>query len=573
MSAEQRWLIGLLLALAVVSFLAIRKWFRDLRSIPKPIVYSVAAATVVALIIRVFFVEPAFVHISLHGPLILESILRFPEPPNHRQEFGPGGFVILGALASAFGRTAETVMLANATLSALTTPLIALVAACWTKRAGAAPYAAATWATSPFIARLARSEDMHTIAILFVLLSFAWAELAVARRSILALTGAVLAILVSVWTRQTMYPFAVMFVGLLFEHGWRNRRDASPQLEPWKMAVASVVVLVALGVRLSFTFEQGGDSMIVPVLLELLRQPSLILHNLLIHPLFSPIRLSILFPTLGLAGLVYLVKHSPIRWTFVLISAGILFESLPSAYRSVGVSWAFRMPIYTLAIVAISAGCIMLEDAMTQRYPQRASSLRSFVLPGLCGLIGLLGTATVENRLPNAEFVEYAYFRDTLRTLPRPFTFVAFELYEPQTMYATVARRLGIPVRSVRNDNLDLAPSSEPQIFYAGIACHAHSMPALFEEALPSGKATDADIHRFLIDAHDPRMNFGANLTSRPASMHRACAEIIARSELHEPAGPIVHVEDDPPMVLFDVYDIPSRFFTVLPRNPVAPPP
>jgi len=572
MTLEQRWLIGLLLTLAIVSIVAFRRWFRELRQIPRPIVFSVIIATVVSLLIRVFFVEPAFVHISLHGPLIVESILQFPDPATHRQEFGPGGFVILGALASAFGRSAETVLLANGVLSAMTTPIVAIVAACWTKRISAAPYAAAAWATSPFIARLARSEDVHSVAILFVLLSFVWIELALARRSALALFGAVLSMLVSIWTRQTMYPFAVMFVTIFFERWLRTRNNPAPALATWKITLACVAVLVALGVRLTFTFRQGGDSMILPVLLEMLRQPSLILHNLIIHPLFSPARLSILFPTLGLVGLVFLVKHSPVRWSFVLIAAGILFESLPSAYRSIGVSWAFRMPIYSLAIIAIGAGGAALEETIARRFDKQPTTNLSFVLQAMCGLFGLLATATAENRRPNAEFVEYTYVRDTLQTIRRPFTFVALDLREPHSMYATLARRLDVPVVLVRNDNPDIFPTSEPFIFYAGIRCHAFALPALYEASLPSGKATDADIHKFLVDAHDPRKNFGANLAPPPTDMQRVCSEIIARSDTRLPRGPIVHVEEDPPMVLFDKHDISLGFFTLTPPPPWSSP-
>src|SRR4051812_34150038 len=130
-SLEQVWILGLLAALLVTGVAALVRWRGALREAPHHVVLGVGAATLAALLVPLLAVKPAFVHISMHGPLLMESILAFPSPDVHRHEYGQGGYVLLGLAAAAFGRSAEVVMAANACLSAATTPLCGYLAARW----------------------------------------------------------------------------------------------------------------------------------------------------------------------------------------------------------------------------------------------------------------------------------------------------------------------------------------------------------------------------------------------------------------------------------------------------------
>jgi hypothetical protein len=549
-SPEQLWILALLGALGVVGVVALARLRDWIRQIPAPVAVGVGVATLVALLLPLLAVAPAFVHISLHGPLLLESILAFPSPDVHRHEFGQGSYVVLGLLAAAFGRSAETVMAANVCLSAATTPLVGFVAARWAGRDSAALYASAAWATSPFVARLARSEDAHVAAVLFAVMALAWAEVASARRSRLALAAAVLSMTLAVWTRQTTYLMVLLVAGVLLERRRAAARAAQPVLALGPFVLAVSALLAALAVRVVSTLGESGDAMLLPVLLVLARHPDVALANVLRHPFLSPVELSILVPTLGLAGAVHLARRGPVRLSFVGYMAGMTLLTLPASFRSVGVAWSFRLPLYALALVAVGAGGAVVEGALERLRPGAVSGTRRLAAAALCGLVGLAARGTLENRTPNAELVEYTFIRETLSREPRAVTLAAVHLEEPSAeLPARMARRLGVPVAWMGDGDAKDPP--RPWIFFEGLACHGHTLPKLFEQTL-AGPPADADIERFLLAAFDPRQGFGIGLVRRPAGMRAACEAMAARAGLESTEGPEVKVEDDPPMVIYD---------------------
>jgi hypothetical protein len=133
---------------------------------------------------------------------------------------------------------------------------------------------------------------------------------------------------------------------------------------------------------------------------------------------------------------------------------------------------------------------------------------------------------------------------------PRPFTLAAVHLEEPSAeLPARMARRLGIPVTWVGDGEAKDPP--RPWIFFEGLACHGHTLPKLFEQTL-AGPPADADIERFLLAAFDPRQGFGIGLVPRPPGMRAACEAMAARAGLVSTEGPVVKVEDDLPMVIYD---------------------
>jgi hypothetical protein len=558
-SPEQIWILVLLVSLVAVSVAALVRFRGALRDVPRSVVGGVTAATVVALLLPLFAVQPAFVHISMHGPLLLESTLAFPSPDVHRFEFGQGGYVVLGLAAAAFGRTAEVVMAANACFSAATTPLVGFLAARWAGRASAALYASAAWATSPLIARLAHSEDVHVVAVFFVTLALVWAEIASARGSVLALAGAVLATQLAIWTRQTTYLSAALVVGVLLERRRAAARASQrvPALVPFVVALAAI--LISLVARVLSSLGESGDAMLLPVLWMLARHPGIALANVLRHPFLSPVELSILVPTFGFLGMAYLARRGPVRFSFVAYMAAMLFMTLPASFRSVGVSWSFRLPLYALALIAVGAGGAVVERALEERRRRPFSGAAHLAGAVLIAVVGLAARGTLENRLPNAEFVEYTFIRNTLLAEPRPFTLAAVHLEEPSSQLpAQIARRLGVPVVTVDENAAD--PPGR-WIFFEGLACHGHSLPTLFEQTL-KGPLGDADLERFIEAMFDPRLGFGIGLVPRPSGVRAACVTMEHRGVPRSPEGPVVKVDDDPPMVIFDGSEVRIRVLT-----------
>jgi hypothetical protein len=171
------------------------------------------------------------------------------------------------------------------------------------------------------------------------------------------------------------------------------------------------------------------------------------------------------------------------------------------------------------------------------------------------GLVGLCAKATMENRRPSAELAEYKWIRDTILAEPRPFTVAVAHLEEPSSKLAErIAKRLGVPVVTLE-DARSPAPAGR-WIFFEGLACHGHSLPELFERTL-SAPLGEAELDRFLVAAFDPRRGFGLDLVTRPTGVRDACAGVERRAAVRRAPGPVVRVDDDPPMVIFDRAEVP----------------
>jgi hypothetical protein len=462
----------------------------------------VAAAAAAALLFRLVWTAPAFVHDGFHGPLIVNGVLGASRGI-YGENYGPGSFAVLGFLSSVLGRSAEGVMAANALVSALATFPLASAAEALRRRAGL--HAALLWAGSPLVARLAHSEDAHITGVAF---AFAGVAFALQRRAL----PAVLATVLAMWTRQSFIVFAPIVAILLWE----------ARAERWVVAAAALGLF--MGVRAATTAESSDGRELAIGLSLVPAHPGWIPGFLASHPLLSIPRLPFVVPLLFLAGAV-VVR----RWTLLSAWVVLFLLSLASAFPSVGVRWSFRLPVYTLSIVVGAAGAAWLQERLGRG-----------VLVATA-LLSLAGTATLELRAANAEFVEYTWLRDRLRTLDRPL--IPYEEGGPDWR-----------LPSLLADRAGLRLAREPgAVMLDGIGCYAWDVLELAgtERAAAHQLPGRAEVERIMTLMLDPARRWGLDDVPRPEGPRFGCARILQNAVPYGEPGPEIMLEDSPPTAVF----------------------
>lgn len=567
--------IGLLLALACVAAIGYRRWSAAIGAVPRHVRWGILVAAIAALLIRQFAVAPAFLHDYFRGPTIVATALSFPPDPNrpaaYGSEYGLAGFTVLSLCAEAFGHSVETIFAANDAFSALTAIPLAVVAAYWAGSPVAGLYAAAIWATSPFVARIAHSEDIHTLGMLWLLCGLGLLEFALALRSALALGGAVIAFELAMLTRQTLYPW-LGFAAAIFAERWLRARHAGDPL-PGRLGrlalPAFAIACVPIVVRMRYSVDTWEFQDVLTVHRVLLEHPAIIWDTLLHHPILALGGVSFTVPLLGAIGLFVIARRSG---SPVAILSGTLAWFLvvfPITPRR-GSDWPFRFHFYLLAIIAAAAGAAWLMEKLA-RTSGRPLSARSQVGAALAvGLLGLLSSATLENRRPDPEFVEYVFMRDALARLSSPFSVVVNGggTGVPSLTPDVLAYQFGLPAFKPRASEPPVESLPRPFVFLFGIACHAHNLPELLVAAAdPTGvqppenmgvrppEDTMALFHRL---ARDRSLRFGLSVVPPPTKMLPDCEKILEHSTVLV-EGPEVDVEDSPPWAYFDTHRIRLR--------------
>jgi hypothetical protein len=542
-------------AFLVLGTMAIARRRSDL-AFPRSTAIGVMAFAAMGAVLRFAFVEPAFVHANFHGPALVESILSFPDPNVHRVEYGHGSFFVLGLAAATFGRTAETVFHANAIVAALTTVPLAFVAAHWAGRSEAAVYAAAAWATSPLVARLACSEDSHVVATALALAGLAAIELGSSLGSRSFLAAGVAATLAAILTRQTLYPWPCFLAAVLVERRLRERRGLG-----WiAIGIAIVALMIPTLLLAAATVREASNDVLLLAWKFGLESPRRALAMIVEHPLLAVRQLSPLVTIFGALGIVTVARRSSIRLSLVVSFAVMMLVTLPFVLPSRGVSWSFRLPLYALAVVLTGSGVAAFDRVITER--TRWLRHRTLGLALGAALLGAIGRGTLDNRKPSAELAEYRALRTAFASMPSPFVAVTAGVRDPapsDKLTESIASRFGVKVVGPED-----SPPRGSWIFLEGLGCHAFSVIELFEE---SGTPGDERYVRMIDAALDPARGFGTELVQRPSSMRRECRDLEAKlvAGAHPPSirdGPELVVEDGPPMVLFDAGRIRLRFFT-----------
>ncbi|UQA60394.1 hypothetical protein [Polyangium aurulentum] len=523
-----------------------------------------AAIALAMLAYLVLVVEPAFVHPEFYGPELITDILLFPSRVPAHREYGAGSFAILRALSAAFGRSAEAVVRANEIFAAACTIPLAALAMRWSGRPSAGIYAALAWASSGLVARVGASEDVH-MAVTFVALSTALAiDIAATTGAWPVLVAAVAGGQIIAVSRQSFFAWIPMFL-LLW---WERSRPAdavgagcSPRLRrAGLVAMASVPLSTA---ALLLLRDAAHAQIILMADLLLLKNPSEMWSCIVEHPVFDVRRLSILLPLLTALGAVWILRRSPARWSWIVGAALSAFLSAPTNWPSPGNRWAFRLPVYVLALIAAGIGATCIEE----RVLRSASPRRRVALVGTIGAVivacGLLAPASREGRVTHAEFQNYVFLRNTLERL-RGEAQIGLILPPDEAKPRNAAKALSqlMEIRIVEARKA-LAGPVDPQVswyFYRDLACFAWSVPELI---LPPG-AEEAEMTRWILEDEDRLLtllfradeDFGfARIVHRDWTEHPHCKELAAHSDSVGLSGPHLVPQQDPPQI---VYLVPS---------------
>jgi hypothetical protein len=167
--------------------------------------------------------------------------------------------------------------------------------------------------------------------------------------------------------------------------------------------------------------------------------------------------------------------------------------TLPAVWPAPGASWAFRLPFYGLYLLLASLGAERFEAVATLRVRALGSTRGALLLASAFAAVGLLSSASRENRAVNAELADYVWLRDALllEKAKGPVGLIGLSMHYPAPRYAAsmeVAQLLHIPFTTP--DMLGAA-RSEPKrnwLFHEGLGCSAYTVTELL---LPDAQ-TDA---------------------------------------------------------------------------------
>lgn len=509
-------------------------------------------------------VEPAFVHPEFYGPELITDILLFPSRVPLHREYGAGSFALLRALSAAFGRSAEAVARANEIFAAACTLPIAALAMRWSGRPSAGVYAALAWASSGLVARVGASEDVH-LAVTFVALATALAvDIAATTGAWPMLIAAVAGGQIIAASRQSFFAWIPMFLFLWWERsrptgsgeaGWSPRLRRAGLIALASIPLTTAAILLLRDARYT--------QIILMVDLLLLKNPREIGSVLADHPVFDVRRLSLLLPLLTALGAAWILRRSPARRSWLVGAALSALLSAPTSWPSPGNRWAFRLPIYALAIIAAGVGATCVEERVLRRAGPRRRAALVWAIGAAITACGLLAPASRESRVPQAELQNYVFLRDTLARL-RGEAQIGLVLppneAKPRNAANALSELLGI--RKVEATRA-LGGPVDPQVrwyFYRDLACFAWSVPELI---LPSG-ADEAEMTRWILEEEDRLLmlmfrsneGFGFHrIVHRDWTEHPHCTTLAAHSDPVGLSGPRLIPRQDPPQI---VYLVPS---------------
>jgi hypothetical protein len=520
-----------------------------------------------ALILRTTLVKPAFVHHDFRGPQILHGILTFPSPPLEHAfgaTHGPGNFIVLGLVSYVTGKSAIGVMTANAIVSAIATLPVAFAASTVSGRPTAGLYAAAIWATSPLVARLALSEDAHIVGMLFAACALVLAHHAGRTGDRRTTIAAVAACLFAVWTRQTYYAWAPLVAGVLVQSA--RTVDRGKEHRPSsRTATLAAAVIVALTFARAAGTAVGSDGREYLLAVSLaFEDPAIPAGWLLDHPFVNLAEHSFMVTLFGAIGLYAIARTPGVRVTFVASFIVLLVLTGPAALPGPGIRYSFRFPHYTLAIIAAGIGVAFFEARIcawwTARHRARrlhaaAVNTRRVLIAGTVALAGAAGTATASNRAPNAELVEYLYLERALEQLPRSAALVEHDDHGPAShLLPMLAHRAGVRVVSLDGLESARAEGTAPLLVFDGLGCHARStFELLHADTAPAGQLPrDDEVRRLYRAVVDRRLGYGIGSVQRPIGPRTSCARLFAQSVPRSHPGPVVRLADHPPMEIYE---------------------
>lgn len=492
---------------------AVRRGFDRRRA---AVLLALALAT---LVVRVVLVAPVLLHANLHGAPLVDEILGFPRAASERAEYGQGAFVVLGALSYLTGHSFEGVVLLNQLFAVATLVLLGLVAARLAGRPRAAAVALLLGALNPALMRVAGSEDAHTLATFLGAVALLGLDVAATERDRAALVCGAAAALLMLWTRQTLYPVAVVVVGLPFA------RASAPVRRARDLRVALGVVAAALLARVAQTSRHPTDAV------TLLFLPIIAKHRFSTmfagHPLLDLRAAPALLP-LGLAGLALLWRRPGGR----VLAGGLLLSllvTLPFAFPSAGVELSFRMPTLALWLVPAAVGA---ERALAAVGRQQAGA--AVLLGAALALLPAVLPSFRRARETTAATEEMRALRKLAPSLPADAAIVTFPSREPAPEFSLP--RFAFPPGTVVVPPGRRTTPGQPRFLVVGLRCRERTYPELVPETT---------VEKLL--ARDFRLGAGV---PTPTELRPDCRAALAGARPATPAIPIA-APDDPPFAFF----------------------
>jgi hypothetical protein len=426
-------------------------------------------------LLRLALFPPSLIHANFHGISILDSVLD-PSAPRQRAEYGPVSFVVLGVAAQLFGATLDTVAAVNQFFAVLTLGVLGILAARWSGASLALWGTLACGALNPLFSRTGASEDAHVLAVLLAALGLLCLDLAAERGAHLWLALGAGALVLAVYTRQTIYLWPPIAFGVAIARSPR-RVLRWPAFWP-----AASLVAAALVVRVLSAQHAGADMVSISALPRFYARPAMIVSLLAWHPFFDVARFAAAYLPLGLFGAVVLLRRGALGAAWLTGSAAYFLLTLPFGWASPGIELAFRLPAAALAFIAVGAGAgVLLQRPVTAGLVALAA-----LAPG-----ALSGWDEARRVSPSAQ--EWRWLERQAAALPKRVAIVDASLRDPQPSYRLARgpfRRHGVEVSLVREAD----GMAEPLYFVEGVGCRAFSLVELMDpavRALPDDAAMD----------------------------------------------------------------------------------
>lgn len=493
----------------------------------------VIVATATALALRLIFFPPVLLHAGFHGGALVDAILAFPAPALHRAEYGPASFWILGALARVSGSGFHGIAVIDQVIGVATLPILGALAARWSGRPWALVVVVLLGALHPVLARVAASEDAHTLALLFGAVALLGFDRYGRRPGYPALVMATAATVLMLLTRQTFLAWAPIGLAVVVVRGGRA------VLRRIDFLIASGLVLATLVVRTAATIATDPDQHHVLLPQIVTRDPlPLLLH----HPLIRPSLAAILLP-LTVLGAVLLWRQRAIGRLWLLGALGYFVLTLSFGFPVPSVEFGFRVPLAGLLLIAAGVG----GEWLLARIPIRPVAVVAalglaaspLVLPGW-GPARRLNPATEE-----ADAV-----RRLAAALPtdRGIAIVELSHREPAASWHLPRFALaeaGVRARYVHPDDV---VGDQPRYFLAGLGCRAFSVGEL---------ASTRNLGEVLY----PALTGDLPPDTRPPPAMRPECEALLRDAT--PIGtPIrIPVSDQIPFAMYAEREVPIQFY------------
>ena len=508
----------------------------------------VLAVTSALIIMATALMEPWFIHSHYYGVKFLSEYFHFPSTAQLRPEYGQAGYLMLGALATIFGKTLSTVALCNLFFLMAGLVFLGVAAAIITGHRSAVVLALLTGGTSAVILRAGYSEDVHAIAMFWGALALLGMTAAVKYRKHHPLLMGGAALLLGMHTRQIMFFWPLAVLGGVHLAASRERMRgqfdniyAAAILLPSALLVIPILLNVGKSNNLWDTAASAADFFLFEphLYIDLLRKSVFTLNR----------DISLLLFPIALIGMLSSGK----RVLVFIPGALVLFAASLANWHAdnFGDRYSMSLP-FTFIIIFFSA--IWLSKLLRRRRILAAVLIGAVVLTNLISLVRI-------SNLKNPLNEEYRYLQSIARKFPRDSVIVYRSMPEKdlRTYFpGFLFERHG--VRVIENTGGALPDQcSGSMFFYKGISCSAYA-PMDMYPVKHSMQAPQLIKYPEELRRHWGRGD-GRPPVSIPRSIRRECAAVIRPGSKPLHSATIDTQRNDPPYIFYNARSVKVGFY------------